>query len=230
MDTRKADIAAMIGRGAAGALPLLGPMLSELINDMIPNQRLERLWNLFNSLESKVNELEKEKIEQKINDPKSIDLFEDACHQATRALSPERTEKIASLLKITLTKEQLDFMESKRLFAIFAEVNDAQIIILKYHGLTAGRHDFREQHNEVLATPSPKNFKRIELAEKQALYDSYRNHLVSLGLLRHDFEKVRNHELPQIDSKTGMQKSKGYKITPLGKLLIESVGVSKSDG
>ena len=157
MDTRKADIAAMIGRGAAGALPLLGPMLNYFINDMIPNQRLEleRLWNLFNSLESKVNELEKEKIEQKINDPKSIDLFEDACHQATRALSPERTEKIASLLKMTLTKDQLDFMESKRLFAIFAEVNDAQIIILK---------------------------------------------------------------------------SKGYKITPLGKLLIESVGVSKSDG
>lgn len=59
--------------------------------------------------------------------------------------------------------------------------------------------------------------------DKHAIYMSYTDHLVRLGLLRPRFRKPKKGELPEFDEKTGMLKASGYDVTPLGRLMLRYI-------
>lgn len=127
---RKEDILTVLFKGAAGAIPIAGPLFSEIIGATIPNQRVDLIEEFAKSLEKKLEKISKVLLQQKIKEPETVDLFEDALIQSTRALSQERIDYIASILKNSITQEELDHLEYKRLLSILAELNDAEIIIL----------------------------------------------------------------------------------------------------
>ena len=107
MSTKGTDIATIIGKGLLGAIPFVGPLAAEIVGAVIPNQRIDRIESLLKLLESKIPEADRTKVEQNIYFPESIDLIEDGFIQASRALSEERKEYIASLLKNSLTEDQV---------------------------------------------------------------------------------------------------------------------------
>jgi hypothetical protein len=219
-------IATILGKGLIGAIPFVGPLAAEIVGAVIPNQRIERIESLLTILESKITEEDKTKIEERIYSPESVDLIEDGFIQASRALSGERTDYIASLLKNSLTNDQLEHIEHKRLLSILGQLNDLEVLILKSHSMYRGaeeHNEFWEKHETALTSPMAYLGSSQEEVDKHTLFKTHRAHLANLELLRLKFKKPKRGESPEFDEKTGMIKSNGYEITPLGRLLLRSI-------
>ena len=96
----------------------MGTLAGEIVESIIPNQRIDRIASLLKTLELKIDPEEKAKIEARMLEEKSVDLMEDGFLQAARALSEERIDYIASLLKNSLTDEDLEHIAYKKLLSI----------------------------------------------------------------------------------------------------------------
>ena len=226
MSTKGTDIATIIGKGLLGSIPVVGPLAAEIVGAVITNQRIDRIESLLKLLESKIQEDDRPKVKEKITSPESIDLIEDSFIQASRALSEERKDYIASLLKNSLTDEALKHIEYKRLLSLLGELNDLEVLILKSHTLRRGQpeHDeFWEAHEGALTPPFAHMGSTEEEIDKHTIYQTHNLHLTNLGLLKPRFKKPKRGELPEFDEKTGMIKAQGYDITGLGGLLIRSI-------
>ncbi len=226
MNTQKTDIAAIIGKGLIGTIPFVGPLAAEIIGAIIPNQRIDRIESLLRLLEAKIADEHKTEIQERITEPESVDLIEDGFMQASRALSEERKDYIASLLKNSLTDEALKHIEYKRLLLILGELNDLEVLLLKSHSMYQGNpeyNEFWEKHEEALTPPRAHLGSSREEVDKYTVYKTHNVHLTSLGLLNPRFTKPKKGELPEFDEKTGIIKSSGYEITSLGRLLLRSI-------
>ena len=161
-----------------------------------------KYWN------QKIDPEEKSKVEARMLEEKSIDLMEDGFLQAARALSEERTEYIASLLKNSLTDEDLEQNAYKRLLFLLGEINDIEVIILKAYSLYgAEQQNFWEKHREVLIGEPLRFPTSQEKVDQDAIYKTYRSNLVRFDLL-----EVKSE-----------QPSQSYEITSLGRLLLKSI-------
>lgn len=226
MSTKKTDVATIIGKGLLGAIPFVGALAAEIVGAVIPNQRIDRIESLLKLLESKIQEEDRPKVKERIVSPESVDLIEDGFIQASRALSEERKEYIASLLKNSLTDDELKHIEYKRLLSMLGELNDLEVLILKSQTLLRGQpeHDeFWKAHKEVLTPPLAHMGSSQEEIDKHAIYQTHKLHLANLGLLNPRFKKPKRGDLPEFDDKTGMIKAQGYSITGLGRLLLRSI-------
>lgn len=231
IDVKKKDVVASVLKGYLSGLPVLGPMVAEMIDDLIPNQRIDRIASLLKVLESKIDPKEKVKVEARMLEEKSIDLMEDGFLQAARALSEERIEYIASLLKNGLTDEDLERSAYKRLLFILGEINDIEVLLLKFYTklTTIGRaEEFRSKHPGILTAYINIGTSQKEV-DKHAVCEAYTTNLSRLGLIKSTFDRPWMDEPPEFDEQTGMMKSSGYIITDLGRLLLRSIDQSDKD-
>ena len=223
MNAKKTDILAIIGKGVLGAVPLAGPLMAEVLGAVITNQRIDRIESFLKLLESKILEEDKEKIQEKIVSPESVDLIEDSLIQASRALSEKRKEYICALLKNGLTDDELEHIEYKRLLFILGELNDIEVLILISYSVESDYRGFFETHKNALTPPEAHFGSSRKVLDKDAIYQTYRLHLANLGLLQARFKNIRRGELPEFDDETGMIKRQSYGTTALGRLLIRSI-------
>lgn len=226
MSTNGNDIASILGKGLVGAIPFVGPLAAEVVGAIIPNQRMDRIESLLKALEAKIGEQDHTKVREKICTPESVDLIEDGFIQASRALTPERQEYIAALLKNSLTDDQLKHIEYKRLLSTLQEVNDLQILMLKSYVLYRGEAEFEEfwaANEEALTPPEAYMGSSQENIDRNTIYKTHRQHLANLGLLKQNFKKPKRGDFPEFDEKTGMIKSNGFSITAFGRLLLRSI-------
>ena len=208
MKNKISDIAVILGKTALGSIPTVGPLVAEIIGNLIPDLRFKRIFSLLEVLESKIDPAEKTKVETKMLEEKSVDLMEDGFLQAARALSEERIEHIASLLKNSLTDEDLEQSAYKRLLFLLGEINDVEVITLmgySMHG--AEQQEFWEKHREVLIGEPLRFPTSREKVDQNAIYKTYRSNLVRLDLLE---SKIQGP-------------SQSYEITSLGRLLLRSI-------
>ncbi|MBC7909980.1 MAG: hypothetical protein H7Y30_05740, partial [Pyrinomonadaceae bacterium] len=183
--TSRSDIAATLIKGIVGAAPVVGPMVAEVVSTVIPNQKLDRLIIFVKVLEDKIKYIEEDVLKEKIKSEEFTDLLEDGLNQAARALSEERKQYLASLLKNSLTKDELSHIEEKKLLSILSELNDIEIIVLKYESLyPEEQDDFWEAHKEIFERPDVYVGAPQENIDRDALYNSYRENLIRLGLLK----------------------------------------------
>ena len=226
MNTKRTDVAAIIGKGLLGAIPFVGPLAAEIVGAVIPNQRIDRIESLLKLLESKIPEEDRLKVEERFISSDSVDLIEDGFIQVSRALSENRKEYIASLLKNSLTDNDLKHIEYKRLLSILGELNDLEVLILKsktVHRMDPKHNEFWKAHEDALTSPRAHMGSTLEEIDKHTIYQTHKSHLVNLGLLEAKFKKPKRGELPEFDDKTGMIKAQSYDITSLGRLLLRSI-------
>lgn len=226
MNTKRTDVVAIIGKGLLGAIPFVGPLAAEIVGAVIPNQRIDRIESLLKLLESKIPEEDRLKVKERFISSDSVDLIEDGFIQASRALSENRKEYIASLLKNSLTDNDLKHIEYKRLLSILGELNDLEVLILKsktVHRMDPKHSEFWEAHEDALTSPRAYMGSTQEEIDKYTIYQTHKSHLVNLGLLKAKFKKPKRGELPEFDDKTGMIKAQSYDITSLGRLLLRSI-------
>ena len=183
IETNNSDRAAMVLKSVVGAAPVVGPLLNEVITSVIPNQKQERIIHFLGIFANKVKFLEKDVFEAKIKTEEFTDLLEDALRQASRALTDDRKEYIASLLKNSIVEEKLTHIQKKRLLDILNELNDAEIIRLKScEYRDEARMAFFEKHTEVLE-PWKRQDSSQESKDRVTFWESLTSKLISTGVL-----------------------------------------------
>lgn len=227
LENNRQDRIALVLKGFAGAVPYAGGIFAEIIGDLIPNQRQDRIVEFIKLLEQRLIDIEKDNLNRKLKEERNIDLFEDACFQAARALSDERLEYIANALTNSLTQEELEYLYKKKLLWLLSELNDNEVIFLTYYyhlSYTEEREEFLEKHGRVLDIPILTISENDEEKEEEATFkQSYLEKLVQLDLIKPNYKKTKRGELPEFDYKTGRIKSSGYRITQLGYMFIRFI-------
>jgi hypothetical protein len=220
----KTDITVSTLKSIVGIAPFIGPALQEAFETFIPNQRLDRLAKFAIELDNKLNGIAKEQINIKMKQESLIDLLEEATIQSTRALSNERISYIASIVKKALTEEEISNIENKHLLNLLKELNDIEIIWLRFYLVPTinGDEDFRKKHNNILEQIYLTLGSEQKEIDKSAIQNSYKEHLSTLGLLK---KKVSI----KVGGDTNEIETKGYEITPLGKLLLKQIGFKNNE-
>lgn len=214
-----ADYVASAAKSALGMVPFAGSLLAEIAGNVIPNQRIDRIVKYAQALEIRLSTLEQDSVKQKMSDDNFTDLVEESLRQAARSLTDERRAYISSLVANSISSDDIEHYESKHLLCILGELNDIEIIWLRFYldPTMGGDKDFREKHDHILnPVAAHLGSSQLEL-DKSTLQNSCKEHLASLGLL----EK----EIDMDTSSRGVKlKTKGYRITSLGRLLLREVG------
>ena len=187
INSNASDRVATLVRGIIGVAPYVGPMLAEAITSVIPNQKLDRIITFIKVLNDQVKYIEEDVLKVKIQTEEFTDLLEDGLNQASRALTDDRKQYIAALLKNSLSKDELSHLGKKKLLSILNELNDVEIILLQYRSLMPWEEDqFWEQHESVVKAPFTSDESPQEDADAYALFASYEFKLKQLGLLNED--------------------------------------------
>jgi hypothetical protein len=133
----------------------------------------------------------------------------------------ERREHIATLLKNSLTSDDLEHLQKKRLLALLRELNDLEVLILRANASRsfAERHRFEQVHPAVAQLPSVFNAS-ASAHDRTAVHESYLLHMSGLGLLQPRYQMPMRGEIPEFDPDTGTLRTVGYQTSRLGKLLL----------
>jgi hypothetical protein len=208
------DTLSVLSKGTIAQIPILGAFVVEALNTYIPDQRLERMEKILQILSSKLCNASMEEIQQRWETPEFLDIFEDCMNQGIRAISDERLEYLASVLENSLTEEQLQHHQTKRLLSILAELNDAEVIWLCI--FLNRDHKTLLKYQEVL--------KQLQGNKVNDTFrENYETHMERLGLLKPHYKIDSRKQQPEIDPNSGAMKIEGYKITFLGELLLQQI-------
>ncbi len=214
-----------LAKGVFGAAPFVGPLAAEIIGNIIPNQRVDRITSFVQKLDDRLKNLEQDVLRKRTADLQFVDIMEDAFFQAARAVSDERLDHIANVVAHGISAEERNQAENKQMLWLLGQLNDAEIVILRSKLAMTSEDfeldaEFRKNHTRLLAPDTTHMGSSEEEFEEAALKTSYRAHLHDLGLTRKRFKRSKRNELPEFDDKTGMIKSNGSDLTRLGKMLL----------
>ncbi|CCK81145.1 hypothetical protein [Desulfobacula toluolica] len=226
LDQNKADFLSSTAKSILGAVPFAGPLLSELVGNLIPNQRIDRLSKYVVELDNKLSDLSTEKLRNLLRNDECIDLFEEGFVQASRALTDERRAQIASVVRNGLDENLITYSESKYVLKLLQELNDQEIIWLRFYlfPTMGGDEEYRNKHRNVL-DPIPVTLGTTDekIIKKAALQNSYREHLERIGLIRSHYRLDRNTKIPEFDKFTGKPSVAYRDLTALGRLVLKQI-------
>jgi hypothetical protein len=224
VNTRRADLGAAFFKTLVGAAPLVGSYLTETLDLVIPDSKFDRLVTFARVLGDRVKYLEENVVRLKSRTQEFADLLEDGMVQASRAMTDERRGYIASLLKNSITNETLEHVEEKKLLALLGELNDAEVLMLKFYSLSsARRREFAETHQELFGPIDRSLDAPQENIDKGEFRDSYRNKLLEVSLLEPVYKRAEKGQTPEFDERTGRVKATSFRPTGLGKLLLRYI-------
>ena len=226
IDNNYMDKLTSLSKGLVGAIPSAGSILAEIIENIIPNQRIDRIAEFLKILGKKLEGLDKNlnELNEKMQNESYVNLFEEGVWQSARSSSAERKEYIASILVNGLEDENLDEIQKSIFLNILSQLNDVEIIILYSYTYKADEDDvFHEKHQDILRGPLVFMGSDRETIDKGTIYKTYREKLVNLNLLTKKFPNIKKGEIPEFDKETGMLKSNGYELTSFGRLFLKYI-------
>ncbi len=197
VDTNKSDIVASVLKGIVGAVPFAGGILAEIITVSIPNQKQARIANFMEIFGYKIKYLEEAILAEKMKTEEFKDLLEDVIRDASRALTPERREYLASLLKNSITREELDHLGHKKILDELNTLNDAEIIILKYHFIRdeKEREEYQKKHDHIITFRKPGDGATETERQRSMILRSYHKTLENRELTPADLNEDNFGEL-----------------------------------
>ncbi len=229
IEGNKPDLIAAGGRVILGSIPFVGPLLAELFTEVIPNQRIDRLSQYVSMLDNKLSRLPEKVIDKLKTDEGFHELLEESLIQASRATTDERRHYIASILEKGITDDAIEFADSKYLLHLLQEINDIEILWLRYYLVPAfnGDIEFREKHQNVLSPIFVHLGSDKETLQKAAIQENYKIHLERLGLLNGCIKIDSKTKIPKFNAHTGQTEVSYWEITQLGIMLLEQIGLSE---
>ena len=231
LDNKPSDYAVLALRGGLGAVPGVGSLLAEFASAFIPNQRLDRLVKFAEQLNARLGTVEQQRMAAALGNPEFGEIAEEAMRQAAASISDERRKQLSSVVAEALDEERRAFADSRQVLRLLGQISDLQMIVLR-GGLVAsfgGDDAFRKKHDIVLApVPATLGSSQDEL-DRASLWDAHRQHLARLDLLRRKLRLDSRTRQPFVDPLTGDFATGSYELTPLGRLVLRSVGLT-ADG
>lgn len=227
LENNKIDLLVSATKSIVGNILYVGPLLSELVGNLIPNQRIDRLTKYVKELDERLTKIPTEKINTLLNNEDFIDLIEEGFVQASRAITDQRRQYIASIICNGITDEAIQLNESKQLLKLLSELNDSEIIWLRFFLVPTigGDEDFRQKHSNIIQRIPTYIGADDETLMKAALQNSYKEHLERLQLIQHAIRIDNTTKMPEFDTFTGKPKRSYSDITTLGRLLLKQIGL-----
>lgn len=226
LEQNTTDYVVATAKAVLGMVPFAGSLLTELAGTIIPKQRLDRLADFATKLEIRLENQDKDTIRAKLADENFTDLIEETARHAVRAVTEERRIYLSSLLATGVSEDRISFVETKHLLRILGEINDIEVIWLRFylHPVINGDHEFRNKHASVLEPVRASLGSDQATLDRHALQRNYVQHLVSLGLLERPLEVDSKTGYPTYDKLSRDWKTRGHQLTPLGRLLLRHIG------
>jgi hypothetical protein len=190
LSTNESDTLALVLRATANILPGFGGIVAEVVNVMIPKQKIDRVVDFARSLKEAMDLLDARLalIEARVQTSAGSDLLEEAIVQAARAVSQERRERIATVLARGLSDDQFQYDRTKKLMSLIETLTDSEFVLLAFYAepLTIGSPWHREmmnRHPELLRPVSNEIGRSKSESDRSAVRDAYERKLLSEGLL-----------------------------------------------
>jgi hypothetical protein len=213
-------------RAALGSVPFAGSLLAEVAGSIIPNQRIDRIADFATQLQERIVHLEEAVVAVQLNDEEFTDLVEESIRQASRSTSDERRSYLASLIAHSLSSAAVKHADSKHLMRMLGELNDVEVLWLRFFSdpTLGGDEEFRVLHADVFEPRCATLDATQEELDASALQDSYKNHLLQIGLLEEHIRKGKDGT-PEFDKFSGKPKVSYTEASSLGHLLLRSIGM-----
>lgn len=224
--TRAVDYVVSGAKAVLGAVPFVGSLLTEVAGSIIPRQRIDRIADFAAKLQERIDHLEEDVVRQHLKDKEFTDLLEESLRQASRSTSEDRRAYLASLVANSLSSEAIEHVESKHLMRLLGELNDLEVLWLRFFLVPTigGDKEFRELHKDVFEHRRAYIGCSIEELDDHALQQSYKDHLIQLGLVTRHISKGSDG-VPEFDRFSGDFKVSYYEASPLGRLFLRSIGM-----
>lgn len=133
LDDKKNDLIVSAGKSIVGAIPFAGPLLAEIIDHLVPDQRIDRLATYVKELECRLSGTEEQIVRASLKRPEGLALAEDGFIAASRAVTKERASYIASIVASGLTCEELSEIRQRHLLYLLSELNDEEVLWLRFY-------------------------------------------------------------------------------------------------
>lgn len=218
----RADRLAAVARAGAGLVPIVGSALTEIVNELAPNQRLDRVEKYIILLQNEVTKLSEAKnidnIDSKMKEPESIALLESGARLSARFITDERRVHVSRLVAEGIIGADSDKLITERFLSIYGELDDGDLALLIAWSKPMG----------AIWKLNPSMNSDISHKEKgiaQVLFDASNDKLERLRLLT--FMASRDHEtgLPQHSRFTG--RPEGHRtLSEFGRLMLARFGMS----
>jgi len=210
-----------------GEIPLAGPLM-QLALGQIPGQRIDRIAKYVVTLESRLAVLEAHFLSGRMVDPYMADVFEEGLRQAVNSLSDERREYIASLVVNSLSDTDMSSQESRFLLDLLGKISDMEVLILLSYTSSIGQGDeFYDTHKPMLDRASTYVSSPKEAHDVATIHRGMRQHLEELKLLEVDVPDFKGGTPSSLRKEMkGVLHPDKFKISRLGKLLIEKIGLT----
>lgn len=221
LKTNKNDLILSAIKALSASIPIIGSIINELIENVIPNQRLARACAFLEKLEKKVQVLENGKIKDNFNHPEFINLLEEAVAQVFKSVSEDRIDHVASILFNSIKGKEIEYDEAKIYLKLLDDVTDKEIIILgsKYYTFR-DYPEYHERHQVHLELNTPTLASDNSEIEEYNVYQSYLQHLAVLGLLKQDEKFESQVEYEKIETKRVLGR---FMITALGERFLKFI-------
>jgi hypothetical protein len=169
------------------------------------------------------------KINSLLDHPGFCDFIEEGFVQASRAITDERRRYIASIICNGINQDEVLLVESKMLLKILQELSDIEIIWLRRFKdpTVGGDKKFRNAHKSILSQARDYYDDSEKAFYKEAIQNSYKDHLERLNLIQSKIRIDRLSKMPEFDSKGNLKKGT-VTLTVLGYLLLKEIGLMET--
>lgn len=221
------DYLVSVSKVSLGLVPYAGSMLSEIIGNVIPNQRINRISKFLKILDSKISTIPVEKINMLLNSPEFSNFLEEGFYQASRAITDERREYISNIIFNGLSEDKINLEKSNFLLVILNQLSDSEIIWLKFYSIFEmhEKNDFLDKHSNILqekytlTTSTDDDFVDVALQRNQ------KENLERLELVRYEIDTDSKTKQPKISK--GVLLKKNRRISPFGIVLLKNIGLGE---
>jgi len=227
LDKNNFDKLNIASKSLLGTIPLVGPFLSEMASEIIPNQRIDRISSYIKILNEKISQIDQKILDKIKENQEFIDLIEESFYQAVRLTSDERKEYFSNIIVNGITEENISFHQSKVLLILLSQVNDIEILFLKHYSNRIRDREFFKKHKNVLEKIIVHTNSDKETKNKAYIQENYKDNLKRLKLIEEEFEFDKKTGMPKFDAHKKKYKIKNIKITGLGEILLENIGLNK---
>lgn len=194
-------------------VPVAGSLIAELITEIVPGQRQERVEDWLRQLAERLDVVEAAALRERLSEPERVALFEEGVRQAASAISEERRQQLAELIARGISDARRNCLESRRILRLLGELDDAEVVLLAGYLQKNQKGEYRTRHASVLSGPRTDLRSSREELDAAAVREAGRRHLVRLGLLE--------------EGMIGGPAS--TTLSPLGRLLLRRVGLAGDD-
>ncbi|WP_029582375.1 hypothetical protein [Bradyrhizobium sp. URHD0069] len=216
------DRTAAVIRSVISNIPIVGQALAEVITEIVPNQRIERVEKYLLYLSEEIDSLRIANVDAAMKKPENVDLIEDGAYQAVRALSDERKRYLARAVAQGIRSDEKDKLNEKRVLVLIGDLDDGDLLLLDAF---ASRNKGREKFAKLRPAQPTINNQDPLVRERWGLYQASIDRLTRLSLLNKHVDLDSKTKLPSFDTFTGEPKG-NLEVTALGRLVLNRAGLT----